>query len=82
MYRRRKSQQEQRKKNRIQNYKKTISAKINDFVVGKVFFGGENRKKLCKTWKKYKNSIKIVCVVLRWYNRTRFEKKNVKTERT
>ena len=31
---------------------------------------------------KYKNSIKIVCVVLWWYNRTRFEKKNVKTERT
>ena len=39
-----------------------------------------------KTEKNYakrgKNSIKIVCKVLRWYNRTRFEKKNVKTERT
>ena len=38
-----------------------------------------------KNYAKRGKNIKIVlklCVVLRWYNRTRFEKKNVKTERT
>lgn len=42
----------------------------------------EKTEKNMQNVEKYKNSIKIVCVVLRWYNRTRFEKKNVKTERT
>lgn len=51
MYRRRKSQQEQRKKNRIEIRKRTFSAKIKDFVVGKVFFGGENRKNYAKRGK-------------------------------
>ena len=42
----------------------------------------KTEKNYAKRGKNIKNSIKIVCKVLRWYNRTRFEKKNVKTERT
>ena len=60
MYRRRKSQQEQRKKNRIEKLEKDLFCKIKDFVVGKVFFLAEKTEKNYAKREKYKNSIKIV----------------------